>query len=120
MALSDLRIDTKACDFIWVHTLSNKLVVETAKEWQLGNVDGKMRSMDDYGKFLDCRAEFWKLLTELLNQNVIRWDRIQNVGDQLEEDNPSRSCQSSSPSCPSCKQSHRIYSCSKFVTEKYR
>ena len=56
MALSDLRIDTKACDFIWVHTLSNKLVGETAKEWQLGNVDGKMRSMDDYGKFLDRRA----------------------------------------------------------------
>ena len=35
MVLSALGIDTKACDFIWVHILSEKLDSETAKEWQL-------------------------------------------------------------------------------------
>ena len=55
MALSALGVDTKACDFIWV-IMSDKLDGETAEEWQLTNVDGKMRSMDDLRKFLDRRA----------------------------------------------------------------
>ena len=41
MALSALGIDTKACYFIWVHILSDKLNGETAKEGQLTNVDEK-------------------------------------------------------------------------------
>ena len=56
MALSALGIDTKACDFIWVHILSEKLDSETAKEWQLTNVDGKMKTMDDLREFLERRA----------------------------------------------------------------
>ena len=52
MALSALGIDTKACDFIWVHILSEKLDCETAKEWQLTNVDGKMKTVDDLKHFL--------------------------------------------------------------------
>ena len=56
MALSALGIDTKDCDFIWVHILSEKLDSETAKEWQLTNVDGKMKTMDDLRQFLERRA----------------------------------------------------------------
>ena len=56
MALSALGIDTKACDFIWVHILSEKIDNETAKEWQLTNVDGKMKTMDDLRQFLERRA----------------------------------------------------------------
>ena len=56
MALSASGIDTKACDFIWVHILSEKLDSETAKEWQLTNVDGKMKTMNDLRQFFERRA----------------------------------------------------------------
>ena len=56
MALIALVIDTKSCDFVWVHILSEKLDSETAREWQLSNADGKMQSMEQLRKFLECRA----------------------------------------------------------------
>ena len=56
MALNALGIDTKASDLIWIHVLSEKLDSETAKEWQLTNVDGKLQSMDSLRKCLELRA----------------------------------------------------------------
>ena len=113
MALSALGIDTKACDFIWVHIhiLSEKLDGETAKEWQLTNVDGKMRSMDDIRKFPNRRA---RALEASFRAPESKRDPLRQDSENSRakaEDNPSRSYQSSSPSCPFCKQSHRIYSC---------
>ena len=56
MALSALGNDTKSCDFVWGHILSEKLDSETAREWQLSNADGKLQSMEQLRKFLECRA----------------------------------------------------------------
>ena len=57
MALNALGLDTKASDFKWIHILSEKLDSETAKEWQLTNVDGKLQNMDALRKFLDFQAK---------------------------------------------------------------
>ena len=56
MSLSALGIATKSCDFVWVQILSEKLESETAREWQLSNADGKLQSMEQLRKFLECRA----------------------------------------------------------------
>ena len=56
MALGALGIDTKNWDFVWVHILSEKLDAEIAREWQLSNADGKLKSMEQMKKFLERRA----------------------------------------------------------------
>ena len=56
MALNALGLGTKASDFMWIHILAGKLDSETAKEWQLTNVDGKLQSMNALRKFLELRA----------------------------------------------------------------
>ena len=56
IALCALDFDAKACDFIWVQVLSEKPDCETAKEKQLANVDGKIRTMEDLTQFLEPRA----------------------------------------------------------------
>ena len=115
MALSALGIDTKACDFIWVHILSETLDCETAKKWQLTNVDGKMKTMDDLKHFLERRARALEASIRpaeveretLGNKNV---DNIKNKSEHYQ------SYQSNSIICSFCKQSHRIYTCPKFLT----
>ena len=39
MAFSALGIDTKSCDFVWVHVLSGKLDAGAAIEWQMCDAD---------------------------------------------------------------------------------
>ena len=107
MALSALGIDTKACDFIWVHILSEKLDNETAKEWQLTNVDGKMKTMDDLRQFLERRA---RALEASIRQPEMKREALGNK--DIDIRNKSEHCQSyqsTSMICSFCKQSHRIY-----------
>ena len=79
--------------------------------------------MDDLRKFLDRRARALEtsIRAPQSKRDPLRQDSENSTGKA--EDNPSQSYQSSSPSCPFCKQSHRIHSCPKFlalsVTEKY-
>ena len=121
MALSALGIDTKASDFIWVHILSEKLDSETAKEWQLTNVDGKMKTMDDLRQFLERRARALEASTrspEMKREALGSKDiDIKNKSENYQ------SYQSTSMICSFCKQSHRIYTRPKFlnlsIADKY-
>ena len=113
MALSALGIDTKACDFIWVHILSEKLDCETAKEWQLTNVDGKMKTMDDLKHFLERRA---RALGASIRPAEVQRETLGNKNVDIKKSEHYRSYQSNSIICSFCKQSHRIYTCPKFLT----
>ena len=120
-ALSALGIDTKACDFNWVHILSEKLDKETANEWQLTNVDGKMKTMDDLRQFLERRA---RALEASIRQPELKREALGSKGIDIK--NKSEHCQSyqsTSMICSFCKQSHRIYTCPKFlilsIADKY-
>ena len=121
MALSALGIDTKACDFIWVHFFVGALDSETAKEWQLTNVDGKMKTTDDLRQFLERRA---RALEASTRQPGIKREALGS--EDIDIKNKSEHCQSyqsTSMVCSFCKQSHRIYTCPKFlilsIADKY-
>ena len=113
MALNALGIDTKASDFIWIHVLSEKLDSETAKEWQLTNVDGKLQSMDSLRKFLELRARALEASGGTSEQK--REPMKENRNGNEKPDDAFQSYQSTSVSCAFFKQSLRIYVCSKLL-----
>ena len=94
MALSGLGIDTKSCDFVWVHILSEKLDSETPREWQLSNADGKLQSMEELRKFLECRARALEASGRSLETTRELTERAERETCQ--------SYQSNSMSCPVC------------------
>ena len=110
MALSALGIDTKSCDFVWVHILSEKLDSETAREWQLSNAYGKLQSMEQLRKFLERRARALGASGRSLEttRELTREKRAERETCQ--------SYQSNSMSCPVCKKAHRIYACPAFLS----
>ena len=86
-----------------MHILSEKLDSETAAEWQLTSVDGKMKTMDDLRQFLERRA---RALEASTLQPEMKREALGSKDIDIE--NKSEHCQSyqsTSMICSFCKQS---------------
>ena len=70
MALKAFGLGSTECDFRWIHILSEKLDTMSAREWQLSNKDGKVKTLQEFRQFLDQRATALEAVQELQSTSV--------------------------------------------------
>ena len=111
MALKALGLGSTECDFLWIHILSEKLDTVSAREWQLSNKDGKVKTLQEFRQFLDQRATALEAVQKLQSTSVSPKERPKETSN-------GQSYATTSKECPVCKQSHRIYLCPKFTSSE--
>ena len=75
MALKALGIGSTECDFLWIHILSEKLDTVTAREWQLSNKDGKLKTLKELRQFLDQLATALEAVQKLQSAGASQKER---------------------------------------------
>ena len=109
LALSALGITSIEGDFRWIHISSEKLDTVTARDWQLSNKDGKLKTLQEFRQFLQQRAAALEAFQKPQSPSVSSEERQKDTSN-------GQSYAGTSRDCPVCKQSHRSYLCPQFTS----
>ena len=92
-----------------VHILSETLDTETAHEWQVGNTDGNLQSIDQLRKFLEHPARALEASDRFTDESR------ESNRDKRNSKNACQSYQSNSVMRPQCNKTYHIYTCPTFL-----
>ena len=92
MALKALGLGSTECDFLWIHILSEKLDTVSAREWQLSNKDGKVKTLQEFRQFLDQRATALEAVQKLQSTSVSPKERPKETSNGQSYATTSKEC----------------------------